>query len=309
MAAGTPRGVLRVVPALVSEVDVRTGITAAQGEMTLTGERTLPGIPDENYWFRRHEAAYRAASSWVRGARLLEAGAGEGYGADLLRRSGAGPVVALDCDPSAVAHAARKYPAATVVRSDLQRLPFADGAFDAVVHLQTIEHLHDQRGFLAECARVLRPAGTLIVSTPNRLTFPRYHDRPVNPFHTRELSAAELAALLRPRFASVRMYGVHHGRRLRRIERRVGKVVAEQLASAPEEWAAGLRPAVHRVRANDFEVNDRAIDASLDLLAIARRRSPPAPVAARSVVGHRDGPSAGKPGHDRRHGRRTDATR
>ena len=32
----------------------------AAGGLVLTGERTLPGIPDENYWFRRHEAAYRA---------------------------------------------------------------------------------------------------------------------------------------------------------------------------------------------------------------------------------------------------------
>ncbi|MHB8342501.1 MAG: SAM-dependent methyltransferase, partial [Mycobacteriales bacterium] len=57
--------------------------------LVLTGERTLPDIEVENYWFRRHEVAYRAAVPFVTGARVLEAGAGEGYGAQILRHGGA----------------------------------------------------------------------------------------------------------------------------------------------------------------------------------------------------------------------------
>jgi len=42
--------------------------------LPLTGERTVPGIPEENYWFRRHEAAYLALARHCVGATVLEAG-------------------------------------------------------------------------------------------------------------------------------------------------------------------------------------------------------------------------------------------
>ncbi|HXV93478.1 MAG TPA: SAM-dependent methyltransferase, partial [Pseudonocardia sp.] len=52
--------------------------------LPLTGERTVPGVPEENYWFRRHEVVYRALAPRCAGGVVLEAGCGEGYGADLL---------------------------------------------------------------------------------------------------------------------------------------------------------------------------------------------------------------------------------
>ena len=48
-------------------------------------------------------------------------------------------------------------------------LPFRERAFDAIVSLEGIEHFEDQTGFLRECARVLRPGGTLVLTTPNVL--------------------------------------------------------------------------------------------------------------------------------------------
>ena len=46
-------------------------------------------------------------------------------------------------------------------------LPFADGAFDAVVCIDGIEHLERPFDFVRECHRILRPEGVLILSTPN----------------------------------------------------------------------------------------------------------------------------------------------
>lgn len=241
-------------------------------ELTLTGERTLPGISIENYWYRRHEAAYFALRPWLRGAVVLEAGAGEGYGAAILARD-ALRVVALDYDAAACRHAAVTYPDVAVVRGNLAALPLATGTVDVVVSLQVVEHLWDQPGFVAECARVSRPAGTAIISTPNRLTFSPGRDAPVNPFHTRELTAAELGDLLTPHFQLVRMYGVHHGRRLRRLDARWGgSLVDAQLAAPPETWHPRLRRDVAAVRAADFAVTTRDVDASLDLVAVAVRR-------------------------------------
>ncbi|MQA25796.1 MAG: methyltransferase domain-containing protein [Micromonosporaceae bacterium] len=251
-------------------------------ELILTGERTLPGIETENYWFRRHEAAYLAVAARLRGARrVLEAGVGEGYGAALLAEAGA-DVVGLDYDAATTAHVAAAYPQMGVVRGNVVRLPFRAESFDAVVSMQVVEHLWDQPGYVAECARVLVPGGTLVISTPNRLTFSPGHnpgDKPVNPFHTRELSHAELAVLVSedPRRLEVTArLGLNAGPGLRAADdecrRRHGvDLVGAQLAAPPEEWPSDVRAAVAGLAAADFTVTDADVDRSLDLILIARR--------------------------------------
>jgi SAM-dependent methyltransferase len=240
-------------------------------QLSLTGERTLPGIPIENYWFRRHEAAYAALVPFCRGAVVLEAGCGEGYGADRIADA-ARLVVGVDYDAAAVRHAGAAYPRVPVVRGNLAALPVAGGAIDVVASLQVIEHLWDQPGFLRECARVLRPAGTLLLTTPNRLTFSPGNDA-LNPFHTRELSPAELAELLVDGgFEVNRLLGLRHGRRLRRLDRRYGSLVRAQLAGPAATWHPTLRRDVVAVRASDFALGRDDLDSSLDLVAVAIRR-------------------------------------
>jgi SAM-dependent methyltransferase len=247
-------------------------------EAVLTGERTVPGVAVENYWYRRHEVAYRAVAPLCSGASVLEAGCGEGYGADLLARS-ARAVLAVDYDEPTTRHVAWRYPAVATARADLMALPARSGAFDVVVSMQVIEHLPDQPGFLAECLRVLRPGGTLVVSTPNRITFSPGHDVPLNPYHTRELAAGELAELLAEAGFEVReMRGVHHGARLQALDAaHGGSIIDAQLTalmgslpgegSLPERLAAD----VAAVRAGDFTIHGADVDASLDLLTTAVR--------------------------------------
>ena len=100
----------------------------------------MPGLDVENYWFRRHEAVYRALAPACTGQVVVDAGVGEGYGAALLA-SWARRVVALELDPAVAAHVAARYPQVPTVRADLQAFPVADGSLDAVVTLQVIEHL------------------------------------------------------------------------------------------------------------------------------------------------------------------------
>lgn len=251
--------------------------TPPEAVLTLTGERTIPGLDVENYWFRRHEVVYQRLAPRCTGRDVLEAGCGEGYGADLIAGV-ARRVIALDYDESAVAHVRARYPRVQVLRGNLAELPLADSAVDVVVNFQVIEHLWDQARFLRECLRVLRPAGLLIVSTPNRITFSPGRDTPINPFHTRELNADELTGLLIDAgFALDGVYGVFHGPRLQEIDARhggsiIGAQVARALADAP--WPAGLLADVTAVSTADFDLvaaDTRDIDASLDLVAIGVR--------------------------------------
>src|SRR5207302_1859008 len=109
--------------------------------LELTGERTLPDVPAENYWFRRHLAVYEWIGARVAGLRVLDMACGEGYGSEVLSRA-AQSVVGVDANPEAHEHARLRY--------RRQNLTFERGmvetfgephAFDVVVFLQTIEHV------------------------------------------------------------------------------------------------------------------------------------------------------------------------
>jgi SAM-dependent methyltransferase len=237
--------------------------------LILTGERTLPGIPEENYWFQRHVAAYKLAATLVRGREVLDAGCGEGYGSAILARAGA-TVVGVDLEAEVVEHAAVRYPEVRFERSDLLALPYPEASFDAVVSLQVIEHLERPREFVSECARVLREGGVLVISTPNRLTFSPDGIR--NPFHTVEFSPAELRAILETKLDVERLAGTFHGPRLALHERFARASFPERLIATPvPEWSPRLRRAVARVTPRDFRIRDRNVDRSLDLVAVARR--------------------------------------
>lgn len=249
--------------------------------LALTGERTLPGLDEENYWFRRHEVVYQRLLQHCAGRDVLEAGCGEGYGADLIAGL-ARRVIALDYDAATVAHVRARYPRVEVMHGNLTDLPLADGSVDAVVNFQVIEHLWDQARFVSECARVLRSSGLLMVSTPNRITFSPGRDTPINPFHTRELNAGELRQLLLDGgFSPVSMSGVFHGPQLQEMDARHGgsiidAQIARAIADAP--WPAELLADVAAVTTADFDIvecgnphDGRDIDDSLDLVAIAVR--------------------------------------
>ncbi|MGK2869801.1 MAG: class I SAM-dependent methyltransferase [Mycobacterium sp.] len=245
--------------------------------LPLTGERTIPGLAEENYWFRRHEVVYQRLADRCAGRDVLEAGPGEGYGADLIAGV-ARTVTGVDYDEQAVAHIRAKYPRVHMHLGNLADLPLSDGSVDVVVNFQVIEHLWDQGQFVAECARVLRPGGLLLMSTPNRITFSPGRDTPLNPFHTRELNAAELTELLEDGGFEVRsMLGVFHGAGLAEIDaRHGGSIIDAQIARAVADapWSPELLADVAAVGVEDFDLldaKDSDIDASLDLVAIAVR--------------------------------------
>src|SRR6056297_1794407 len=145
--------------------------------LVLTGERTIPGIPDERYWFQRHVVAYAhigtrlAELAQATDPTVLDAGCGEGYGLAMLVDAGAARVIGADLDAATVAHVQTTYaspdPRIEVHRAELMSLPIDDDEVDLTVSLQVIEHLHDIPGYLASLRRVTRPGGAIVIATPN----------------------------------------------------------------------------------------------------------------------------------------------
>src|ERR1700755_3349663 len=136
--------------------------------LALTGERTLPDVPEENYWYRRHLVVYEWIAARVGGLRVVDMACGEGYGSDVL----AGPaaaVVGVDANPEAHEHARLRYTRPNLrFERDLVE-SFAEPC-DAVVFLQTIEHVADAGAILEHFKSMLAPGGVAYVSTPNLLT-------------------------------------------------------------------------------------------------------------------------------------------
>jgi SAM-dependent methyltransferase len=229
-------------------------------------------VPDETYWFERHVVAYEVAATHVDGARVLDAGCGEGYGLAMLEQAGAARVVGADLDAQAAEHAARTYGTdrVEVVACELMDLPLDDDSIDVSVSFQVIEHVHDVPGYLASLRRVTRPGGRVLLATPNRLTFTPDSDVPVNPFHVREFTATELAAEVTAAGLVVDdVLGVHHGARIREWEAASGAPFMERMTTeAPEAWPQDYRERVHAVTVGDFDLRSDDLDRSLDLLAL-----------------------------------------
>lgn len=108
---------------------------------------------------------------WQR-ARVADVGAGNGYFSralgEALRARGFDPggrIAACDVVPEEFRYA----PVRCAPIGPDGRLPFADGAFDAVVSIEVVEHVENQFAFLRELARIARPGALVVVSTPNTL--------------------------------------------------------------------------------------------------------------------------------------------
>jgi len=112
-------------------------------------------------------------------------------------------VTGVDISVDAVRHARSRYGHQAnleFVSASCDSLPFPDASFDLAISFETIEHIETQQAFIAELARVLRPDGVLLLSSPNKRLYSDAHDYH-NEFHVRELYRDELEELLRATFS------------------------------------------------------------------------------------------------------------
>ena len=228
-------------------------------------DETEPGI------VALHLKRYEFALPWCRGAEVLDAGCGVGYGsaflADAARR-----VVGVDRDEDAIAYARERYsrPNVEFRVGDVAALDLPDASFDAVCAFETIEHVDDADAFAGEMARVLRPGGVFLVSTPR---VDETRTAPANPFHRVELSRADFEALLRRFFGEVELYGQ------RRLQTARHRLLQRADVLGLRKRLTFLRPAsrllgtptMAEVTTDGIVIEREGLDRATELVAVCRK--------------------------------------
>ena len=176
-----------------------------QSGLPWTGERYVPEA--EGQIALEHLHRYAVACELAPEKVVLDIACGEGYGAAMLAEV-ANAVIGVDNSDFVIGHAIRKYR-----RSNLEfkigscgKIPLPDDCVDFVVSFETIEHHDQHEEMLSEIKRVLKPAGLLLISSPNKYEYsvvPNYS----NPFHVKELDRYEFEYLMTRFYKHVAFYG------------------------------------------------------------------------------------------------------
>ena len=237
--------------------------------LQLTGERTLPDVPEENYWYRRHLVIYEWIAAQVEGRRVVDLACGEGYGSAVLSRSAAS-VVGVDANPDAFEHARLKYRAPNL-RFERDMIELWEGDVDCAVFLQTIEHVQDPGAVLDRLRALVGPGGVAYVSTPNLLTLaPEGAEKSGNPWHVREYRAEEYRALCEAHFGSVELLGLFHARKLRLHQLAIERAGWDRIHAALRITKPFYDRFTPAISVRDFALREDGLEGALDVLAVLR---------------------------------------
>jgi ubiquinone/menaquinone biosynthesis C-methylase UbiE len=178
---------------------------------------------------------------------VLDIACGTGFGTDIIAGKTNGKVIGGDIAADAIDECKTHWKKNNLEFRVLDgtKLDFPDQYFNKIVSFETLEHTGQYREMVAEFARVLKPGGQLILSTPNRdVSSP--DGIIVNPFHIQEFTCEELKQILETAFPSVQLSGQRNIRYDKRSAgRRLGKFFERLFLSfgirkLPYSWRSGF---------------------------------------------------------------------
>ena len=158
-----------------------------------------------------HVTRYKFAKEFVRGKFVLDIACGSGHGSILLIESKSKQVIGIDLELEAMKGAQlsngnqSKLPLLLV--GSAERIPFTNSTADVVVCFETIEHIIEDKRAVDEFHRVLKPEGTLLLTTPNAKITQPINGVPNNPYHVREYTLKDLFELLSSQFTDINFFG------------------------------------------------------------------------------------------------------
>lgn len=164
-------------------------------------------IPNWVWW--EHLARFKFGAKFVKNKTVIDCACGNGIGSKIFADASAEKVLAFDIDERVI----NKLKGGSNLSFDVadgRHLPVEDNFADVYISFETVEHINEDKEYLSEAVRVLKPGGVFVCSTPNReVTNPgkKISDKPANRFHVREYSESEFTNLLNSYFKDVKLYG------------------------------------------------------------------------------------------------------
>jgi SAM-dependent methyltransferase len=151
--------------------DSSSGRAFARRGARRNGDGTTASLIERHFLHRGHGIECEMETRWVRkhlpGGRGPIADIGCGIGT-LFPVIGASRVVGVDHHAEGLTHTRERFSTARLLCADGGRLPFADGAVDAITAQHVVEHMKGYEDACREWFRVMRPGGVLLLLTPNR---------------------------------------------------------------------------------------------------------------------------------------------
>lgn len=186
----------------LAQVNV-AAVIEREAQDELAREQLLAKLPSSTGYYdqRRYELAWNCIPSLSRNARFLDAGCGDGYVLQETRKrfpSQFETFCGVDISHYKTVRARERLGAqAEIATANVEGLPFADNTFDVILCTEVLEHLLNVQPGIAELARICRPGGRVIFSTPSRqATFLSY----ANPLTWLEAIAGLYQPALLPPF-------------------------------------------------------------------------------------------------------------
>jgi ubiquinone/menaquinone biosynthesis C-methylase UbiE len=205
-------------------------------------------VESSGRWWGEHVHRYNEATRLINpGDFVLDIACGTGFGTNIIAQKTNGKVIGGDIAPEAIEESSNRWKKDNLEFKVLDgtKLEFPDGYFDKIVSFETIEHTGKYREMAAEFARVLKPTGLLILSTPNReVSSP--DGVIINPYHVQEFTCDELKEILGASFSRVELMGQRYKRYdTKSVGRSIGKFFETLFLSfgirkLPYSWRSGF---------------------------------------------------------------------